>query len=124
MASIYIPKNMAELIELSEKIIQKHGKDTDKSCLKNMNIELLNVKISALKQKHQRYLELKEKADSPRNEIQLELDIHQSQKDISPETIRFYVVQIRDVLKGINRHHIVSLREWGFTVSTNGGEKN
>lgn len=119
MASIHIPKNMTELIELTEKIIHKHKCCGDESPLRNIDLQLMFMNMEELRNKHDEYMRMKKECDELRDEIQLKLGVHRSQNKIPPQTIRFYVLQVRDVLKGIKRNSINELKEWGYTISEN-----
>lgn len=116
MATIKIPKNTEELIELSEKIIVKHKQDEENCPLRDVDLKSLERTISILKEQYKESLELKKRSDELREHTQLILGVHQSQKNIKPETVRFKIVQIRDVLKGIHRESIHKIAMWGYEI--------
>jgi hypothetical protein len=116
MATIYIPKSVPELIDLSEKILARHYLEGEKSPLRNVNIEQLSVNIDGIKKTHLRYLELKKESDRLKDQIQLALGVHKTHQALQPNTVRFLIIQIRDILKGVKREDVEELGKWGYTV--------
>ncbi|MDP3556223.1 MAG: hypothetical protein Q8T03_02550 [Bacteroidota bacterium] len=107
---------MSELIELSEKIIQKHQRLGEKSPITIIDTGQLFMDLNEIRQMHEAYISLKKECEKMRDDIQLRLGVHRNQNNIVSGTIRFNVVQVRDVLKGINRNCLENLCDWGFKI--------
>lgn len=116
MAVIYIPKTAPEIFESSKRIIFKHNSIAQNSPLNHIEITSLCSRITDLETKYSEYQILSEKCARLKEEFQKELGIHKDQKSFVPGTVRFNIVQVRDILKGIAREDISSLKNWGFKI--------
>lgn len=116
MAVIYIPKTAPEIFDLSKSIILKHNSIAQNSPLNHIEITSLCSRITDLELKFKEYQILSEKCAKLKEEFQKELGIHQEQKSLVPGTVRFNIVQVRDILKGIAREDITVLKNWGFKI--------
>jgi len=121
MATILLPKSTLELLNLSESIILKYEKSHEfnksKDILIDENIQNLKVKVNGLRERYDEMLFYREKAESINREIQLICGTHNSDRKISPGTVKFIIAQLRDILKGLYRENPLLLNEWGFFVS-------
>lgn len=116
MAKIVIPKNMEGLLKLSTTIIIKHETENSKSPLQVINMEEFKSLTSELKDQYELLVKYKRQYEDLRDQIQITMGIHRNQKMLEPNTIRYYNVQIRDILKGVYINDIQHLEEWGFEV--------
>jgi len=120
MASIYLPKSTSELIQLGQKIVDRHkrlnAEDIEHGALINLNIEELNRKLIEIAPKFDELVKLREIAEQLNDYIKITCGTHGSNRKITPGTVRFIIAQVRDVLKGIHREDPKMLIEWGFDV--------
>ncbi|MDI1355433.1 MAG: hypothetical protein PSX36_10965 [bacterium] len=120
MATIVLPKSTAELLQLGQKIIHKHKDLSEQrvelSNLIGFHVENLEQKLAEAKPKFEDMCRLKELYEQLNTQIKMACGTHGSDRKISPGTIKFFIAQIRDILKGIHKEDLKQLSDWGFEV--------
>lgn len=116
---IVLPTTADGWITLAKLVLKKHYEDGAGSLLNNLNLDQLQTVLYEVEQKFQEGQALnreKEKATQLRN-IALGLDKGQSSK--TPNTVKYIVRAIRDLLLGTFRGREQELGAWGFEVNFN-----
>lgn len=116
---VIIPKNADELIALAKKVIEKHYMDGGASLLNDLPWDVLNNRLYEAEMKLEEARKAnrdKEKATQTRN-IALGIDKGQSSK--TPNTVKYIVKSVRDLLLGTFRGREQELGDWGFEVNRN-----
>ncbi|MBK7872230.1 MAG: hypothetical protein IPJ74_16925 [Saprospiraceae bacterium] len=116
---VIIPKNADELIALAKKVMEKHYMDGGGSLLNDLPWEVLNNRLYEAEMKLEEARKAnrdKEKATQTRN-IALGIDKGQSSK--TPNTVKYIVKSVRDLLLGTFRGREQELGDWGFEVNRN-----
>lgn len=116
-AQIIIPRNTDALIALAKKVMEKHYIDGGASLLHDLTWDVLNNKLYEAETKLEEARKAsrdKEKATQLRN-IALGIDKGQSSK--TPNTVKYIVRAVRDVLLGTFRGREQELGDWGFEVN-------
>ncbi len=116
-AQIIIPRNADALIALAKKVMEKHYMDGEASLLKDLAWDVLNNRLYEAEMKLEEARKAnrdKEKATQMRN---IALGIDKGQTSKTPNTVKYIVKAIRDVLLGTYRGREQELGDWGFEVN-------
>ncbi|MDX1943497.1 MAG: hypothetical protein SFU99_23220 [Saprospiraceae bacterium] len=119
VAQIIIPRNADALIALAKKVMEKHYMDGGASLLNDLPWDVLNNRLYEAEMKLEEARKAnrdKEKATQTRN-IALGIDKGQSSK--TPNTVKYIVKSVRDLLLGTFRGREQELGDWGFEVNRN-----
>lgn len=117
---VLIPTNADQLIALTKRIQQKHYQDGNNSPLQNMDWSQLDNLLLEAEQKLEEGRKAnrdKETATQARN---LALGTDKTQTSKTPNTIKYLVKSIRDILLGVFRGREQELGNWGFEVNASG----
>ncbi|MDX1943679.1 MAG: hypothetical protein SFU99_24140 [Saprospiraceae bacterium] len=115
---ILIPTGPNPLIQLAKNILQKHDNDGANSLLHHLDLEALRMKLAEAEKKQEdaaKAMRDKENATQTRN---LALGIERGQTSKTPNTVKYIVKSIRDLLLGYCRGREQELGDWGFEVNT------
>lgn len=116
---VIIPRNANELIALAKKVMEKHYLDGGASLLKDLPLDVLNNKLYEAETKQEEARKAnrdKEKATQMRN---IALGLDQGQTSKTPNTVKYIVKSVRDLLLGTFRGREQELGDWGFEVNRN-----
>lgn len=124
-AQIIISRKPDELIALAKAVMQKHQTDGKDSLLNSLDWDTFTkvlaeaeAKLEAARQANRD----KEKATQVRNRA---LGIDRGQTSKTPNTVKYLVRSIRDLLLGICRGREQELGDWGFEVNfSKGSDQN
>ncbi len=114
---VVIPRTADELINLTKSVMQKHYNDGNSSLLNSLSWDGVSNKLYEAEMKLEEARQInrdKEKATQARN-IALGIDHGQSSK--TPNTVKYIVRVVRDVLLGVYRGKEQILGDWGFEVN-------
>lgn len=115
---ILIPTGPNLLIQLAKDILQKHDNDGASSLLHHLDMEALRTKLYKAEKAQEEAGKAsrdKENATQTRN---LALGIERGQTSKTPNTVKYIVKSIRDLLLGYFRGREQELGDWGFEVNT------
>ncbi|MBK7873321.1 MAG: hypothetical protein IPJ74_22945 [Saprospiraceae bacterium] len=115
---ILIPTGPHLLIQLAKNILQKHDQDGANSLLHHLDMEMLRTKLEDAEKRQEdaaKAIRDKENATQTRN---LALGIERGQTSKTPNTVKYIVKSVRDLLLGYCRGREQELGDWGFEVNT------
>jgi co-chaperonin GroES (HSP10) len=114
---VVIRRSADALIVLAKNVLRKHQQDGANSLLLPLDLSTLELRLVEAEEKLQAGRALnrdKEKATQARNIV---LGIDKGQTSKTPNTVKYLVKSIRDVLLGIYRGREQELGAWGFEVN-------
>ena len=106
MAKVVIPRNPKMLLELVQKISEKHQAD-------GANSPLTPVMPDGFQQIVTEGLQLNNKAE----ELEKEIEITYQKRDVIVKQASELARRVRDLLKGIHRNNLKQLGDYGFEVN-------
>jgi hypothetical protein len=114
--SVVISRSPGRLMELAQRVLNKHVADDEDTLLGGFDMEDFADKLAYAKEQHelsQEHFREMKRAYSDRN---LALGFDRRQRLRLPETALYYLTSVRDVLLGNFRNNEHQLGLWGFTV--------
>ena len=105
MSKISISKNPKELLNLGDRVYDKHQDDAKASVLSSLEWDSVGPEIKS-------GLDLHEKVKG----MERELEALYEERDAIVEKVKDQVLRSRDILKGIHRSDLKRLGDWGFDV--------
>lgn len=115
---VIIPRNPDELLTLAENILAKHTLDGAASVIPtNVAAELQTLYTKGFEQNELQ----KQSYRNAENYVELRnlaLGTLPTQDSRTPNTVKFYIISVRDVLAGLNRDNLRHLGKWGYTVNS------
>lgn len=118
---VIIPRKVDELVTLANQVLQKHESDGNESLLSSLDWKTLKSKLKEAEAKLDEARQInrdKEKTTQARN---IALGIERGQTSKTPNTVKYIVRSVRDVLLGIYRGREQELGDWGFEVNMSEG---
>lgn len=114
-----IPTDVDLLLDLGDNILKKHQNDGVASVLNIINMAEYESLLADAKQKHKDggdFGRLKENAFEQRN---FALGLLYFQNTFTENTVLYFVLAVRDLLKGAFRDELRQIGKWGFEVVEN-----
>lgn len=121
---VEIPTNSEELNMLAIHIVQKHQSDVDNSVIPLVLIDPLIALIAETVALVDSSSQLRRDAETATQSRNLLLGIARSQNSKTPNTLRYYLSSIRDILLGLYRGQEQRLGDWGFEVNASAAASN
>lgn len=112
-----IPTNPEELSLLATQIVQKHQINATNSVIPAILINPLINLVEEIIILVESSLQLRRDAETATQSRNLLLGIARSQNSKTPNTLRYYLSSIRDILLGMYRGQEQRLGDWGFEVN-------
>ena len=121
---VEIPINSEELSLLAIHIVQKHQNNPDNSVIPLVLIDPLIALVAETVALVDSAAQLRRDAETATQSRNLLLGIARSQNSKTPNTLRYYLSSIRDILLGMYRGQEQRLGDWGFEVNASAAASN
>lgn len=119
IVKVGIPRrNPDEMITLTNKLLERHNQMGDKSPLRDLGLDQIQVKLKTAKEKRDEARMLHKKAEMLNQEAELDLGIADFQNSTTAGTIYNALTRSRDILLGIHKGQEENLNDWGFEVAS------
>ncbi len=121
---VEIPQNSEALSLLATYIVQKHQSNPNDSVVPPTLIEPLVILVAETTILVESSLQLRRDAETATQSRNLLLGIARTQNSKTPNTLRYYLSSIRDILLGLYRGQEQRLGDWGFEVNASTATSN
>ena len=113
---IIMPRNAGKLIDLANLILAKNTEEGADSPISGLNIVDFTAKNVLAEEQHILANNLSREKETAIYERDKTLGLAKNKNLIVKGTVRYYVIQVRDVLLGLNKGSEHLLGNWGFDV--------
>lgn len=122
---VKIPSNIDALLKLIKDILDKHKADGANSIVAKADADFLQALYDDLKDRRNKWLQVNKTQEDETEKIMNKPGLAKGQTVDTPNTGKFYVTKVRDVIMANNKGNPKALGNWGFTVneSKTGGSK-
>ena len=119
-----IPKNADELTTLANTIVKAHNNSMPNSVIPATLIDPLTVLVAQAATLVEKAAQLSRDGEAATQSRNLLLGVSKGQNSKTPNTIRFCLSSVRDMLLGLYRGQEQRLGDWGFEVNSSAASAN